>query len=259
VNVQRKQLNRLIGFRFEGTGMRNLRFEPSAAFRVAQSISAGFVHIAFSTDKPTGFDSLRDVYRKLQRQERPSLRDLIALTFSMPWLIRAVWWRYIEKRLLFPDCAELDVHVVIEQEPCANNRIGLSSRRTDIHGSPIATVDWRVSDSDTANLIRMTNAFLDEWNSCPLSSLAIIQANFPQDPKGAFVEGGGIFHPGGSVRIADHPSRGVVDREFRTFRVPNLSIVSTATFPRGGGANPTMTLMMAALRTADRLAQLPGS
>jgi choline dehydrogenase-like flavoprotein len=50
------------------------------------------------------------------------------------------------------------------------------------------------------------------------------------------------------------PTDGVVDSEFRVFRVPNLSLVSTAAFPTGGGANPTMMLMMAALRTADRLA-----
>lgn len=50
-------------------------------------------------------------------------------------------------------------------------------------------------------------------------------------------------------------SRGVVDGELKTFRVPNLSVVSTATFPTGGGANPTMMLMMAALRAADRIAR----
>jgi choline dehydrogenase-like flavoprotein len=50
-------------------------------------------------------------------------------------------------------------------------------------------------------------------------------------------------------------SRGVVDGELRTFGVPNLTVISTATFPTGGGSNPTMMLMMAALRAAERISQ----
>jgi choline dehydrogenase-like flavoprotein len=49
------------------------------------------------------------------------------------------------------------------------------------------------------------------------------------------------------------PGDGVVDTDLRTFRVPNISVVSTSVFPTIGGANPTMTLMLAALRAADRL------
>ena len=49
------------------------------------------------------------------------------------------------------------------------------------------------------------------------------------------------------------PKMGVVDKDLRTFRAPNLSVLATSVFPSGGGANPTMMLMMAALRLADRL------
>jgi choline dehydrogenase-like flavoprotein len=50
-------------------------------------------------------------------------------------------------------------------------------------------------------------------------------------------------------------SQGVVDGSGRTFRISNLSVVSTSTFPTGGGANPTMMMMMTALRTADAVAR----
>jgi choline dehydrogenase-like flavoprotein len=255
VDVRRKALNRLVGFRFEGAAMRNLRFEPSADLRAERMLPAGFVHIAFATDKPTGFDALRDTYRKIQRHERPSARDVATLAIAMPWLSRAAWWRFVEKRLLFPDGAELDVHVVVEQEPCAGNRIGLSPQRVDIHECPLATIAWRVHDRDAANLLATTQAFVDAWNAGPLACLARIQLNLPENPKRALALGGGIYHPGGSVRMGTDVSRGVVDGELRTFRVQNLSVVSTATFPTGGGANPTMMLMMAALRAADRIAR----
>ena len=82
----RTALNRVIGFRFEGGGMRNLRFEPSAALRAAHQLPAGFLHIAFSTEAPTGFDVLRSVFRKIQRRDRFSIGDVAELTSALPWL-----------------------------------------------------------------------------------------------------------------------------------------------------------------------------
>jgi choline dehydrogenase-like flavoprotein len=48
---------------------------------------------------------------------------------------------------------------------------------------------------------------------------------------------------------------GVVDGELRAFSVPNLTVVSTSSFPTGGGANPTFMLMAFALRAANRIAR----
>jgi choline dehydrogenase-like flavoprotein len=235
--------------------MRNLRFEPTADLRRKGKYPAGFLHIGFTNVQPAGFDALRNVYRKLQRRDRPGVSDIVALATASPWLLRATWWRLVEKRLLFPDDADLDVHTVIEQEPRPENRIGLSSQRVDAFGCPLATIEWRVHDNDASNALALTKAFVRVWNAGSLSHLATIELNLDDDFKPALVRGGGVFHPGGSVRMATSVSRGVVDRELRTFGVPNLSVVSTATFPTGGGANPTMMLMMAALRTADRIAK----
>lgn len=254
-DVRRKPLNRVVGFRFEGGQMRYLRFEPRPDLRAERKLPAGFAQVGFATAMPTGFDALRAVYRKLQRRERPRTRDITDLALGLPWLTRAVWWRYAEKRLLFPDGAEFDVHMVIEQEPRVDNRITLSPSRRDINGSPLAAIDWRVHDGDVINLQAMAEAFAGAWKVGPLASLARIELTMPNDPKRALAQGGGKNHPGGSVRMGRDAGRGVVDGEMRTFRVPNLSVVSTATFPAGGGANPTMMLMMAALRTADRIAR----
>jgi choline dehydrogenase-like flavoprotein len=257
-NVRKMELNRLIGFRFDGSTMRNLRFEPTADLLAERKIPAGFVHIGFSNTKSSGFDAFRNVYRKLQRGGMPNMRDVVALSVAMPWLSRAVWWRLAEKRLLIPDGAELDVHTVIEQEPRAENRIGLSCQRVDEYGCPLATIDWRVHENDAVNALALARAFVSAWNRGAFARLATIELNRDDDVKSVLVQGGGIFHPGGTVRMGKDVSRGVVDSELRTFKVPNLSVVSTATFPTGGGSNPTMMLMMAALRTADRIVQRYG-
>jgi len=256
-DVRRGALNRIVGFSFEGAVMRNLRFEPSAQLRAARALPAAFVHVGFATDAPSGFDALRDVYRKLQRRAAPGADDIRKLALAAPWLARAVWWRFVEHRLLFPDGADFDVHVVTEQEPRAENRIALSATRSDMFGCPLASIDWRVHDDDAANTLAVTTAFIEAWNRGPLRALANATLRAPADVRAALASGGGIYHPGGSVRLGADASTGVLDAEFRAFRAPDITVLATAAFPTGGGANPTMMLMMAAMRAADRLALGP--
>ena len=64
-----------------------------------------------------------------------------------------------------------------------------------------------------------------------------------------------IIQPEELDRLGTNKREAVVDRDLRTFHVPNLRVVSTATFPTGGGSNPTMMLMMMALRSADQMIQ----
>ena len=65
---------------------------------------------------------------------------------------------------------------------------------------------------------------------------------------------GDIYHPAGSTRIGADRSEAVVDRNLRTLAVPNLWVASTSAFPSLGTANPTLTLMLLALRLGDHLA-----
>jgi choline dehydrogenase-like flavoprotein len=56
--------------------------------------------------------------------------------------------------------------------------------------------------------------------------------------------------------MGENANDSVVDSNLRSFDVPNLWIASTSTFPSGGGANPTLTLMLFTMRLADHLAKL---
>ena len=46
---------------------------------------------------------------------------------------------------------------------------------------------------------------------------------------------------------------GVVDRDCRSFAVPNLLITDGSVLPTQGAANPALTIMSVAARAADRL------
>lgn len=249
--TDRRAMNRLAGFRFEGGGMRNLRFEPAEAPAVRARVPAGFAHLVIASEKGSSFDLLRDLYRQLQKGRLPDPATVLGLTRSLPWLTRALWWRHVEGRLLYPPQAVLELHVVIEQVPRAANRVSLSDSRVDRYGQPLATIDWSVGPVDQANLAAATAAFAEFWQSTTLSRLGTLTLRDETATAAALAEGGGIYHPGGSTRMGTGPANGVVDRDLRSFAVPNLTVASTSTFPSGGGANPTMTMMMFALRAAD--------
>jgi choline dehydrogenase-like flavoprotein len=53
--------------------------------------------------------------------------------------------------------------------------------------------------------------------------------------------------------MATDPRRGVTDGWGRVHGLPNLHIAGSSLFPTGGWANPTVTILALALRTADRI------
>ena len=56
----------------------------------------------------------------------------------------------------------------------------------------------------------------------------------------------------GTCRMGADSSAAVVDRDGRSFDVPNLYVSDASTFPSALAANPALTIMALALRTADR-------
>jgi len=70
------------------------------------------------------------------------------------------------------------------------------------------------------------------------------------DPEALFE---GSYHHMGTTRIHKDPKQGVVDANCRVHQVSNLYVAGSSTFPTGGHANPTMTLVALALRLADHI------
>jgi choline dehydrogenase-like flavoprotein len=56
--------------------------------------------------------------------------------------------------------------------------------------------------------------------------------------------------------MAADRQHGVVDRDGRSFAVPNLYITDGSVLPTQGSANPALTIMAVAARTADHLNRL---
>ena len=255
----RRRMNQAIGFRFERGGMRNLRFEPAPSCVARGELAPCFAHIGFAGEDGSGFDAVRALYRALQQRRLPSLGLLAQLLAAGPWLAEAAWWRLAQQRLLFPAKARLELHMVIAQEPRARNRILLSEGVKDRFGRPLATIDWQVGDAEIARLRQSTDRFIAFWRGSRLRELGTVHPYPAAEVAAAIAGGGGIYHPGGSTRMGGSAADGVVDASLRCFAVPNLSILATSVFPTGGGANPTIMLLLAAFELADRLSGGRGS
>jgi choline dehydrogenase-like flavoprotein len=246
-------LNRLMGFRFEKRGvMRNVRFELAANSVLRKSTRPFFAHIAFETNEKSGFTAIRELFRLMQKGRLPSSAALLDLALAAPWLVQAIWWRCFEKRLLYPDTASIQLHIVMEQVPRAENRITLARDTVDAFGLPLAKIAWDITQEDQNNIERAATAFELAWEQSALSSVAKLHPSHDlfKDLAGF----GGIFHPVGSTRIGATPKSAVVDANLRPFRLRNAMILSTSVFPTSGGANPTMMLMMLAFRCVELLA-----
>lgn len=247
-------LNREVGFRFgPGGTMRNLRFELGEGNPDRRTVPPCFAHVAFVAPPGSGFDALRDLFRHLQRRERPPWATVGRLLKATPWLARVAWWRAVERRLLYPDDATIEVHMVIEQAPLAENRITLADDHTDRFGLPLAAIDWSVGAADVAALWRAVASFEASWSASPLARMASLDRLPAEAVEAALQVGGGIYHPGGSTRMSADPAEGVVDRDLRLHEVPNTRVVATSVLPTGGGANPTMMLLLLGLRCADQV------
>ena len=59
--------------------------------------------------------------------------------------------------------------------------------------------------------------------------------------------------------MSSDPAKGVVDADCRVHGYANLYVTGSSVFPTSGWANPTLTIVALALRTADHLAGLTRS
>ena len=216
-------LNRIVGFRFGAKGsMRNIRFELAPQSPARRHLPPSFCHIGFKVEKPGGFDVLREIFVNLQRRKLPPPRVILDLLANAPWLARAVWWRFINKRLLFPAHSRLFVHAVVEQIPSRNNRIALSATCSDRFGLPLAEISWSVTEKDKQNVIETAEQFKKTWESSDFAQLGAWKSLEPQEVWTSLGSSEGIFHPTGSTRMSATPAEGVVDKDLNLFGVDNV-------------------------------------
>lgn len=123
--------------------------------------------------------------------------------------------------------------------PLPDNRVTLAEQK-DRHGMPVARFEYSRCQNDRDLLAAATRVMEDILRAAGADEVITINRN---------------AHLVGGARMAVDERNGVVDGDCRSFAVPNLLIVDGSVLPTQGSANPALTIMAIAARTADRLIQ----
>jgi choline dehydrogenase-like flavoprotein len=122
--------------------------------------------------------------------------------------------------------------------PLYQNSVTLADEK-DSHGLPVANFSYSQCDNDR-HLATAAQGVMEEILRAAGAAEVITIQRFA--------------HLVGGCRMSQRPEDGVVDRDLRTFAVPNLYITDGSVMPTQGSANPALTIMALAARCADHLA-----
>lgn len=138
---------------------------------------------------------------------------------------------------------------LIEQSPNLDSRISLIDDK-DAMGLRRVQLNWQLSSQDkkTIRVIALQAA-----QEMARQNLARVQlANFITQPD-INIQANGHCHHMGTVRMSSSPRHGVVDENCRVHGVRNLYLIGSSVFPTSGGTNPTLTVVLLALRLGEFL------
>ena len=121
--------------------------------------------------------------------------------------------------------------------PLEGNRVTLAQEK-DRNGMPIAHFHYSQCDNDKQLLGAAQEVMEKILTSAGADEVITIKR---------------YAHLVGGARMAADERHGVVDADCRSFAVPNLYITDGSVLPTQGSANPALTIMALAARSADRL------
>ncbi|MFG5119885.1 GMC family oxidoreductase [Methylorubrum sp. POS3] len=127
-----------------------------------------------------------------------------------------------------------------ETLPCDANVLTLSDE-TDARGMRKARIDFGYSTNENRLNVHATKVMRDLWEAAGATDIWVLER---------------VAHTLGTCRMGHDDDTAVVDPHGRSFEIDNLWISDGSTFPSSLAANPALTIMALALRTAERFLAL---
>lgn len=176
--------------------------------------------------------------------------DLVAIGRNAGLFARGLKQYFIDRDGLPRKLDALNLDCMCEQRPDPNSRVTLSDRK-DRFGLRLSRVDWRIHE-DEARSVRRTAEFAAE---------ELVRMGLPKPTLAEWVRDGADFppsfvdiaHPTGTTRMAEDPSKGVVDADLQVHGVEGLYVAGSSVFPTAGHCNPTQMIVATALRLSDHI------
>jgi choline dehydrogenase-like flavoprotein len=242
---------------FSPVFVRDVQFTPRMVLRPQllerEQLLSSYGHWEVATAPGSGLHVVREKLRALQSGHglQLSSADLGALVSGARDVLALARGLAIDRRRYFPRDASVYLRVDTEQRPDAESRIALSGER-DALGLPRVTVDWRISDLERRTVRRAGELLAEELERRGIGTVEQAPDPFVDEiPWGELK--GDAFHMMGGTRMSRTPGDGVVDTDSRVFDTTNVYVAGASTFPTGGMANPTLTILALTLRLADHL------
>jgi FkbM family methyltransferase len=194
-------------------------------------------------------------WRKLQGRHLANLaREFPAL---IPEVARQAFSRLLAERriptVLPPMSANrLYLQYQTEQAPNRDSRLRLHAER-DRFGMPRLEVDIRFLDIDIRTVEKLHELLAAQFRKSGAGVVHYEQSRVREAIRAHLSRFSSISHHLGGARMAENPREGVVDADCRVHSVDNLFVASSAVFPTGSQANPTLTILALALRLAEHL------
>jgi choline dehydrogenase-like flavoprotein len=132
------------------------------------------------------------------------------------------------------------LRIVGETEPQRHNRIEVAEEK-DQYGLPIPRMTFSYSDNDR----RLMKHSIGSMRS-------VLEA---AGAKELWVDDD-TSHLMGGCRMGDDPNDSVVNKDGRSWSIPNLWVCDGSLFPTSGGVNPSLTIQALACRIGDRIATM---
>ena len=129
------------------------------------------------------------------------------------------------------------LRIVGETEPQRHNCVTVAEEK-DQYGLPIPRVTFSYSDND--------RKLIDHSKG---SMRAVLEAAGAKE----LWEDVDTSHLMGGCRMGDDPRDSVVDKDGRSWSIPNLWVCDGSLFPSSGGVNPSLTIQALACRVGDRI------
>lgn len=153
-----------------------------------------------------------------------------------------------------PEHQAYEVFLRLEQVPNPNSRVTLDSER-DALGMPRATLHWELSRIEKHTIRTVCRLIAQQLGAADAARVRLMEylRDEADDSWPSFTGGG--WHHVGTTRMSDDPRQGVVNRDCRLHRIPNLYVAGSSCFPTSGAVNPTLSIVAMSLRLADHLRQ----
>jgi choline dehydrogenase-like flavoprotein len=245
--------SRRFSYRFSHTFMLVEHYERETVRREAGASVGAFVHFTFDFSQSRAIQLIKRSLETFQRKDQDQGSMRLSDFRNSPATIAKILVGWGLHRVLYiPEDVQITASLDLEQVPSANWRITRTDATTDL--------TWDIQARDVENAAHYAVASAELMKQLAVETPFSYQALFP-DPvadassfrKYVYQCATDTYHASGGVRVGTNTEDSVLSEDLAMHGLNNVYVLSTAAFPRVGGANPTLTLLALAQRLSEHL------